>query len=150
MQDVDQIHRLAKLGGVKGTQADTQAKSGVALKVEQQQLFAALSEKADNIEQAEWDILTIWAMWQDKDFDGLIDYPDDFDYDNLSADLDNAIKSQTIRINSKTFEKERAKSVVDGLIPKLDEEKRQTIFKEIDEGGLTDTDTLKEKFEVGE
>jgi hypothetical protein len=149
-QDINEIFRIAKMGGVRATQNDTQSKSGIALKIENQQMAATLSEKADNIEQAEWDILSIWAMLEGKEFDGEIDYPDDFDYDNLSDDLDNAIKSQTIRVGSKTFEKERAKKVVDGLMPKLDEETRNIIFTEIDEGGLTDTDALKEKFNIGE
>jgi len=148
-QDINEIFRIAKMGGVRGTQSDTQAKSGIALKIENQQLEAALSEKADNVEQAEWDIITIWAMWQESDFDGSIDYPDDFNYDNLSVDLENAIKGKSLNITSKTFKQELDKKSVAGLLPDLDEDKKKTINDEIEAGVLASTVDLKDRFGVG-
>ena len=74
-QDITEIHRIAKMGGVKATEDFAAARSGVALELEYQQMHAVLAEKADNTEKAETEILKLWAKWQDKEFDGAIDYP---------------------------------------------------------------------------
>ena len=75
-EKVDSINRMANMGGVRSTTA--KAMSGVALQTEFQLLNARLSQKADLLELAEEQIWRLWALWQNKIFDGVIDYPDSF------------------------------------------------------------------------
>jgi len=75
-EKVDSINRMANMGGVRSTTA--KAMSGVALQTEFQLLNARLSQKADLLELAEEQIWRMWALWQNKVWDGVIDYPDSF------------------------------------------------------------------------
>ncbi len=133
-QDISEIYRIAKLGGVKSAEDSMSARSGAALEMEFQQLYSTLSEKADNIEQAEARILDLWARWEGKSFDGLIEYPDDFSVRDIDRDLKNAIEAQSARISSATFKKELQKKIATAVLPKLDEGVRARIFDEIAEG----------------
>jgi hypothetical protein len=132
-QDVTEIHRIAKMGGVKATEDGKQSRSGVALELEYQQMHSVLSEKADNMEQAENQIFEIWALWQGGEFDGLVDYPDDFSIRELDRDIDRAIKALNIGIGSATFDKELKKSIAGTILPKVDVETKTEIVREIDE-----------------
>ena len=73
---VDSINRMANMGGVRNTM--TSAMSGVALNTEFQLLNARLAQKADNLELAEEKVWRMWARWQGTTFDGVVDYPDNF------------------------------------------------------------------------
>jgi len=72
----DAINRMANLGGTRTTA--NRVMSGVALETEFQILNARLSEKADLLELAEEQIWRLWSLWQNKVWDGMIDYPDNF------------------------------------------------------------------------
>ena len=131
-QDIAEIHRIAKMGGVKSVEDYKQPRSGVALELEYQQLHSVLSEKADNLEQAESQILRLWALWQGSTFDGVIDYPDDFSIRELDRDMDRALKALGAGIESKTFKRELQKSIVGTVLPKLDNSLKREIASEID------------------
>ena len=75
-EKVDSINRMANMGGVRST--STKQMSGVALSTEFQLLNARLSQKADNLELAEEMIWRMWSLWQNKVWDGVINYPDNF------------------------------------------------------------------------
>lgn len=75
-EKVDSINRMANMGGVRSTTAKQM--SGVALNTEFQLLNARLSQKADNLELAEELIWRMWALWQNKVWDGIVNYPDSF------------------------------------------------------------------------
>lgn len=130
-QDIREIHRIAKMGGVKSLEDINQIKSGIALEIENQQLYAMLSEKAQNMESAEFKILNLWAKWQEDKFTGSINYAEDFSIKNVSKDLDNLIKASDLDIDSPTFRKEVQKKAVDVVMPKIDKEKRKVIIDEI-------------------
>ncbi len=136
-QDIREIHRIAKMGGVKATEDFAQARSGVALELEYQQLHSVLAEKADNLEQAETDVLCLWGLWQGEQFDGRIDYPDDFSVRELDRDLDRAIKALSAGVGSATFRQEVEKTIVGATLPKLNEQTKGEITSEI-EGGTND------------
>jgi hypothetical protein len=130
-QDVSEIYRIAKMGGVRATEDSHQARSGVAIELEHQQMHAVLAEKADNVEQAEYETLELWARWQGVAFDGTIDYPDDFSIKDLDRDLERAVRTLSVEMDSKTFKKELKKSIVEATLPKADEETKRLIFEEM-------------------
>ena len=70
------IDKLANTGGVRAKQS-TQM-SGLAMQTEFQLLNAKLAEKADNLELAEEQMWEIWATYQGYEWDGDIEYPNDY------------------------------------------------------------------------
>ncbi|VAV82545.1 hypothetical protein MNBD_DELTA01-1638 [hydrothermal vent metagenome] len=134
-QDIGEIHRIAKMGGVRSVEDFARAKSGVALELEYQQLYAVLSEKADNLEQAEMEVLSLWSAWEGKSFDGLVDYPDDFSLKDLDGEISRLFQAMEAGIDSVAFRREAQKSVVDKVMPKLNAQLKAQILKEIDGDG---------------
>ena len=132
-QDISEIFRIAKMGGVKATEDFSQPRSGVALELEYQQLNSVLAEKADNLEQAEMQILDLWARWEGRVFDGVVDYPDDFSVRELERDLDAAFRALSAGIGSSTFRRELEKAIAVSVLPKLDSSVQEKIVKEIEE-----------------
>lgn len=82
---VESIDRMASLGSIRAVQARTM--SSVAMDTEFQMLNAKLSAKADAIELAEEQMWRIWAEYQGKVWDGMIDYPDDFSINDKGKDF---------------------------------------------------------------
>lgn len=72
----DTIDKLACLGSVRAT--DAKLMSGISRQVEFQMLNAKLSEKADNLELAEEQIWCLWCEYMGVQWDGEIDYEDNF------------------------------------------------------------------------
>ncbi|MBI5236007.1 MAG: phage portal protein [Deltaproteobacteria bacterium] len=131
-QDICEIYRIAKLGGVKSVEEYSGARSGAAIELEYQQLYSVLSEKADNLEQAEANVCDLWARWEGGAFDGVIDYPDDFSVRDLDRELENAIKAQSANVESSTFKKELNKKIADAVLTKIDAETMARIKAEIE------------------
>lgn len=129
--DIAEIYRIARMGGARATEDSAQARSGAAMEVEQRQLHSSLSEKADNLEQAETRVLELWAKWEGRAFEGTIDYPDDFSIRDLESDLGAAMSAQTARVDSETFKRELQKKIAFAVLPKLDEGVKARISEEI-------------------
>jgi hypothetical protein len=125
---IDAINRLTHVGAVRSTSERTV--SGVALRTEFQLLNARLSEKADYLENAEEQIWGLFARWQDKQFDGSINYPDTFDIRDWANDLQYLQMAKASGIKSETFNKEIDKQIAEAVID--DNETMKTINDEID------------------
>jgi hypothetical protein len=139
-QDAAEIARIALMGGLRNISASTQPWTGVAIQMQGQQLEAALVEKAENAEQAELDILNLWAKWQGEKFDGEIEYSKKFNVRDTSIILQSAVTALSANIMSKTFERERQKLVVDALLPEADESIKKQMREEIDESEVQPLD----------
>lgn len=132
-QDAQEMVRIAKMGGLRNTETSVQPWSGVSIEAQERQLYSSLAEKASNAEQAELDILNLYAAWEETTFTGNIEYSRSFATRDLTTSLTNAIQAGTARVNSLTFEKERQKKIVDAATPGLEESDRDKIFDEIEE-----------------
>jgi hypothetical protein len=73
---VESIDRMANTGAVRAT--ETRSLSGVAMEVEFTLLNAKLSEKADNLELAEESIWRLFGLYQGREWQGEVDYPNSF------------------------------------------------------------------------
>ena len=93
-------------------------------------LNARLSEKADNLEIAEEQLFKIYAMFQNSNFDGEINYPDSFNIRDYAADLIYYQQAKALNIGSPTFSKEVDKEIARAVVD--DDEKLNEIFSEID------------------
>ena len=138
---VDAIDRITHMGSVRAT--GTQIASGIALQTEFQLLNARLSEKADYLENAEDQIWSVWAKWQDRDWDGQVDYPDTFDIRDWANDLQFLQMAKSSGIKSETFNKELDKQIAEAVID--DNETIKTINDEIDS-----TRTVRGQFQTTE
>ena len=126
---IDAIDRITHIGSVRGTSGN-QISSGIALQTEFQLLNAKLSEKADYLENSEDQIWSLFAMWQDKDWDGQVDYPDTFDVRDWANDLQFLQMAKSSGIKSETFNKELDKQIAEAVID--DDQMIKTINDEID------------------
>ena len=147
---VNSINRIAHIGAVRTTK--TNISSGVALQTEFELLNARLSEKADNLEIAEEQLFRLYAMFQDTDFDGEINYPDSFNIRDYATDLLFYQQAKAINVQSPTLNKEIDKEIARAVVD--DDEKLNNIFDEIDSnsqvGEFTQDEPAQEDKEVEE
>lgn len=136
-QDTTEIFRIASMGGIKTTETSVQPWSGAALAIQNQRLSSILSQKADLAEEAELAILRLWAKWQDKEFDGKIEYLRKYDLKDVTTELQNAMNAQKARVDSVAYAKELQKKIVITTLPNADDEKRKEIFDEIEAAEVT-------------
>ena len=125
---VEAIDRITHMGSVRAT--GSQIASGIALQTEFQLLNARLSEKADYLENAEEQIWALFAKWQDREWNGSINYPDTFDIRDWANDLTYLQMAKASGIKSETFNKEIDKQIAEAVID--DNETIKTINDEID------------------
>jgi len=125
---VDAINRVTHMGSVRGTEKTVN--SAIALKTEFELLNARLSEKADYLENAEEHIWRLFAKWQDKEFDGEIEYPDSFNLRDYAQDLQFLQVAKASGVVSDTFAKEVDKQIARAVVD--DDEKIADIDNEIE------------------
>ena len=125
---VDAINRIAHTGAIRTTK--TQVSSGIALQTEFELLNARLSEKADNLEIAEEQLFRCYAMFQNVEFDGEINYPDSFNIKDYAMDLQFFSMAKAMNIESPTFNKEIDKEIIRSVLD--DDEKLNQAFEEVD------------------
>jgi uncharacterized protein YfkK (UPF0435 family) len=126
---VEAINRISHIGAVRNTK--TQIASGIALQTEFELLNARLSEKADYMQLAEEQLFKIFAMFQNKEFDGEINYPDSFNIRDYASDLVFYQQAKSINIQSPTLQKEIDKEIARSVVD--NDEKLGVIFNEIEQ-----------------
>ena len=127
MDKVEAINRMAHMGAVRGTEAQT--KSGVALQTEFQLLNARLSEKADILELAEEQLWELFCIWQGVMPDVEVYYADSFDIRDYPNELAYLQQAKASGVRSNTFLKEVDKMIADLV---LDDEELARAHAEID------------------
>jgi hypothetical protein len=127
MDKVESINRMAHMGAVRGTEAQT--KSGVALQTEFQLLNARLSEKADILELAEEQLWELFCIWQGVTPDVEVYYPDSFDLRDYPNELAFLQQAKASGVRSNTFLREVDKAIADLI---LDDEELKQAHEEID------------------
>ena len=126
---VEAINRISHIGAVRNTK--TQVASGIALQTEFELLNARLSEKADYMQLAEEQLFKLFAMFQDKEFDGEINYPDSFNIRDYASDLVFYQQAKAVNIQSPTLQKEIDKEIARSVVD--DDAKLGVIFDEIEQ-----------------
>jgi len=145
-----EIFQLAYLSGIHAQENSNQARSGVALRYEYQQLSLVLTKKSENLTETELGIIKYWLKWQSKSswFDTmLISRSKDFSIDDLSQNLENAIMANKI-VPEMTFKKELMKVVAKRVLPDIPDLKLMDIYAkidELDESDLIEPDETKDR-----
>ena len=116
------MFRLAKLegGSAQFNGQNAVQESGVSKAYDFNETNQALSDKADNLQDAESKIWRLFAKWENKEFDGAIIYPDEFSVQKLNQDLDDAEKLLKIQLG-KTFNVEIKKALIKKKFPRIPE-----------------------------
>ena len=127
MDKVESINRMAHMGAVRGTEAQT--KSGVALQTEFQLLNARLSEKADILQLAEEQLWELFCIWQGVSPDVEVYYPDSFDLRDYPNELAFLQQARASGVRSNTFLKAVDKLIADLV---LDDDELLQAHEEID------------------
>ena len=139
---ISEIFQLAHLSGIHAHETSGQARSGVALRYEYQQLSLVLTKKSENLTETELGIIKFWLKWQTKSDwfnEMLISRSKDFSIDDLSQNLENAIMANKI-VPEITFRKELMKVVAKRVLPDIPDVKLFEIYAEID--ALTEEDLM--------
>jgi len=142
-KQVSAMFRLAKLEGgsaqFKGQNAVEE--SGVSKAYDFNETNQALSDKADNLQDAESKIWKLFAKWENKEFDGSVIYPDEFSVQNLNSDLDEAEKMLKIALG-KSFNLEIKKSIIKKKYPRIADDELDKMIKDLEiEESKTQTGT---------
>jgi hypothetical protein len=125
---VQEIYRISKLGGETGIQ---EAQSGIAYTWEFNQTNRMLSEKADQMERGENEVHRLWCKWMNVEWEGFVDYPDDFNVEKFDEQIKVATQlKQAVR--SPEFKRLVEKKLVMRAAPKASVEERARMFAEIE------------------
>ena len=116
---------MANTGAVRATEVSTL--SGVAMQTEFQLLNARLSEKADNLELAEEQIWRLFALYQDKAFDGTIEYPGSFNITDTQNEFAQLVSAKGAATDPAVF------AVIDNKLVELLGEEPEQVFADNDE-----------------
>jgi hypothetical protein len=140
---INEIFQLSHLSGIHAHEKSDQARSGVALRYEYQQLSLVLTKKSENLTETELGIIKYWLKWQNKSiwYDAVkVSRSKDFSIDDLSQNLENAVMADKL-IPEITFKKELMKNVAKKVLPDIADDKLMEIHAAIDK--LTDADINK-------
>lgn len=133
---VSEVYRSVNAGGLQATETTKQAKSGLALKYEFQQLNSKLKTKATALDEAEMGIIWYWMRWQgvESQYDKVsIARPKTFSVEDLATDLENALVSKTV-VGSQKFTQALSKRLIRQSLPGATIEELAEIDEDIEKG----------------
>lgn len=132
-RQISKIFQLAKLEGGSASFNGQVAveQSGVSKAWDFNQTNSALSKKASNLEDGETKLWQLFALWGSKEFDGSVQYPNEFSIQSLKQDMDEA--EQAIRLNlGKEFNLEIKKAIIKKKFPRASEEDQNKMISEME------------------
>lgn len=127
---VSMIDRMAHLSSLRSTTTGTA--SGVSLKIERELLNVKLAQMADNLENTEEHIWKLFSSFYGIEFDGSIDYADDFDMRDAYTELDFLLKASVAPVSSAAYKTEIAKQLARTVVE--DDTAIDIIIKQIEDG----------------
>lgn len=127
-----QIYASMGVQSEVATNNGSDRQSGISKAYDFDRINKLLANKADNLEQAERKIFQAFKAWLNIEDEIEIDYPEEFDVKSLSQEILFAQELSVMDI-SHTFNKELLKTLALKALPKLSEELKDKILKEIEE-----------------
>lgn len=152
---VRKIHQLAKLeGGSAKQDKQVTSQSGVSKAFDFQQTNSSLSRKAANLNDAERKVWEMMARWEGKEWEGQLQYPDEFSVQAVNDDIEEALEMKKLNLG-KLAVKEVNKAILQKKFPRLPDDELQAMIgdmeAEVDKGevGKTLFDRLKNRQQSG-
>lgn len=132
-KQVTKMFKLAKLeDGSASADKQVDVQSGVAKAYDFHETNAALSKKASHMEDGELRMLSTFAAWEGKEFDGSVQYSRDFNVKDLWSDLDEAEKSFKLQMGE-TFQSKIKENIIKKKFPRATEEEVKKMLNEATE-----------------
>ena len=128
----EEIYRVSLFGGMD--QMNGGNNTGPALNIKYQQLGARLVEKVKGQQAAANGVLYHWQSWLGLEIDeqARVQMPQDYNIEDLGADIDQAVKS-TDFVQSDAFRREMRRTIVNKMLPNLPIEVQEEIDKEVED-----------------
>tara|TARA_R110000868_G_scaffold69724_5_gene204918 strand:- start:822 stop:2315 length:1494 start_codon:yes stop_codon:yes gene_type:complete len=117
---VEAIDRISFTGGVRGTVTKTM--SGIAMATEFELLNAKLSEKADQLELAEENIWRLFGMYQNRTWNGEVEYPGSFNIRDQQREFAELATAKSAATSQRVFD------IIDSKIVELLGEEPEVLF----------------------
>ena len=136
------IYQLAK---IEAPSFEPTEQSGKSKAWDFHQTNSSLATQAHFLQEAERKCAKIWHKWIDKEFDGYIEYPEEFDIQALNTELENALRIKMYNL-PQSFQKEYDKALYRKILTKLPKDLMAEIDKDI-ESGMTQLNQVTEKEE---
>lgn len=131
-QDVARIYHEAGLVD-RSAQQVAQAQSGISRAFEFHNTNTLLVAKALELERFEREVADLWFRWEDQPYDYTVQYADDYDIRDKTAELDEAERVFKLPLNSPTMKRLIAKHLVSVLVPDADAAEDAAILQEIEQ-----------------
>lgn len=127
------IYQLAKLEGGESASQKTQveSQSGVSKAFDFQETNSSLSRKANNLNDGELKMWKVFSLWEGKEFDGVIEYPDEFSVQAVNDDIAEAIEMNKLKIGN-LARIEVNKAIIQKKFPRMDDIEIEKIIKDME------------------
>ena len=129
LQSAIDNERSAKSVAKEGYSGTTLAESGLAKLIEEEPVYARINTVASRAKQMHKNMLNMACDMIEK-CDNELEYPDNYERQYFEELLNKIIKSQKVRIQSETYDKEMQKRIVGNIVS--ERELLNKIEKEID------------------
>ncbi len=126
---VEEIYRIANLTSVVGVQ---QKNSGVAKEWDFENTNQALTDLADNCQETELRMASLFENWTNSTINYSCVYPNDFGIVDVTEALDDVTKALDLQIGG-LFQKEVKKKAVEVYLADLPEERFDAVMEDIDQ-----------------
>lgn len=131
---IRKMFQLAKLeGGSAKQEQQATIQSGVSKAWDFNETNSALSKKASNLNDGEEKLWQIFARWEGKEFDGSIEYPDEFSIQSLNEDLDEAEKMFKLELGA-GVNKEIKEAIIKKKFPRMPQDDIDKLVKSMESG----------------
>lgn len=126
---IAEMYRMAGASNVTGVK---EALSGKAKQWDYESLNNTLSDFAYQCQYAETDIVKLYGLWTNQVINYSVTYPTDFAITDVTAELDNALKAQTLRLGA-AFDKVIVQKILTAYAPGVDDKTKKDILAEAEQ-----------------
>ena len=131
-RQINKIFQIVKLeGGSAHQERQIKEQSGIAKAFDFHQTNSSLSKKSSNLNDAELRVWQLFAKWEGKEFDGSVDYPDDFSVSAVNDDIKEALEA--IKLDVGNIAKiEMNKAILKKKFPRMPEDEFATLIEDME------------------
>ena len=151
MAQIDRlIKEMYRMSGIDSVVGVEQSKSGVAKQWDFERTNQRLADFSVQCEEAEKDIIGLYELWAKENVGYEVEYPRDFQINDVTESLSQAQQALDLGFRSDTFSAEVSKKVLEAYMPNIEPDTYDDIVNEIEEGfdeAERDRDLMKQRFE---
>ena len=151
MAQIDRlIKEMYRMSGIDSVVGVEQSKSGVAKQWDFERTNQRLADFSVQCEEAEKDIIGLYELWAKENVGYEVEYPRDFQINDVTESLSQAQQALDLGFRSDTFSAEVSKKVLEAYMPNIEPDTYDDIVNEIEEGfdeAERDRDLMKQQFE---